>query len=553
MWTENLAEITDEANSAQEEFLSAWEDALDTVAEQFEMTVERVIESFNESIYALGGLEGLSEEFSRQQETADMMVDDYQKIYELSKLNRDIQRTLDDTDVIAGKQKLLKLQEKINDLEAEGVEMSQYDLEYLQAEYELRMAEIELENAQKAKDTVRMSRDNEGNWSYVYTTNTDAVDEAQQKYEDALYAMQDLSSNYIDEMSEKLISTSQEMEEALASLRIQDFASIDDYYAEVERIKKEYGEQLALEQAELQKAIDNNKVLYDEDMTNYAKATGEKYRLAEEFVTSFKDSLLGSIMDSESESANFTDIIGSAVDDLTTGLMEAATTYYQNLEAAMNAADTSTGDFAEDTAANIDAVVEKSKEGAEAIDQMAIEMTEAFQEITDMVTNWQETYGMAMEKIIQSNLDVIESFNNMLEALSIDADKINVSYDINTSPEKDNPAAFDTGGYTGKWGDIGKLAVLHEKELILNENDTSNFLKAINISKVILDMIETNAKYASMGLGQITPTVIKEEAKETLEQIVHITADFSGVKDRNEIEEAFKSLINTSSQYANRK
>jgi hypothetical protein len=54
--------------------------------------------------------------------------------------------------------------------------------------------------------------------------------------------MQDLSSNYIDEMSEKLISTSQEMEEALASLRIQDFASIDDYYAEVERIKKEYGE-----------------------------------------------------------------------------------------------------------------------------------------------------------------------------------------------------------------------------------------------------------------------------------------------------------------------
>jgi hypothetical protein len=108
-----------------------------------------------------------------------MMVDDYQKIYELSKLNRNIQRTLDDTDIIAGKQKLLKLQEKINDLEAEGVEMSQYDLEYLQAEYELRMAEIELENAQKAKDTVRMSRDNEGNWSYVYTTNTDAVDEAQ--------------------------------------------------------------------------------------------------------------------------------------------------------------------------------------------------------------------------------------------------------------------------------------------------------------------------------------------------------------------------------------
>jgi hypothetical protein len=48
--------------------------------------------------------------------------------------------------------------------------------------------------------------------------------------------------------------------------------------------------------------------------------------------------------------------------------MTGAEVYYQNLEAAMNAAGTSTGDFAEDTAANIDAVVEKSKEGAAAVD-----------------------------------------------------------------------------------------------------------------------------------------------------------------------------------------
>jgi hypothetical protein len=67
--------------------------------------------------------------------------------------------------------------------------MSQYDLEYLQKTYDLRLAEIELEEAQRAKNTVRLSKDNEGNWSYIYTQNTDVVDAAQQKYEDALYAM----------------------------------------------------------------------------------------------------------------------------------------------------------------------------------------------------------------------------------------------------------------------------------------------------------------------------------------------------------------------------
>jgi hypothetical protein len=43
-------------------------------------------------------------------------------------------------------------------------------------------------------------------------------------------------------------------------------------------------------------------------------------------------------------------------------------------------------------------------------------------------------------------------------------------------------AKFDTGGYTGNWGgSYGKLAMLHKKELILNEDDTENFLAGLNI------------------------------------------------------------------------
>jgi hypothetical protein len=48
---------------------------------------------------------------------------------------------------------------------------------------------------------------------------------------------------------------------------------------------------------------------------------------------------------------------------------------------------------------------------------------------------------------------------------------------------------FDSGGYTGEWGPYGKMAVLHEKELILDKYDTANFLKSMelldNISKTI--------------------------------------------------------------------
>lgn len=39
-----------------------------------------------------------------------------------------------------------------------------------------------------------------------------------------------------------------------------------------------------------------------------------------------------------------------------------------------------------------------------------------------------------------------------------------------------------TGGYTGEWaGDSGRLALLHQKELVLNQEDTQNILDSVTI------------------------------------------------------------------------
>jgi len=56
--------------------------------------------------------------------------------------------------------------------------MSQYDLEYLQKKYDLKMAEIALEDAQEAKNMVRLRRDANGNYGYVYTADEDKTQDA---------------------------------------------------------------------------------------------------------------------------------------------------------------------------------------------------------------------------------------------------------------------------------------------------------------------------------------------------------------------------------------
>jgi hypothetical protein len=66
-----------------------------------------------------------------------------------------------------------------------------------------------------------------------------------------------------------------------------------------------------------------------------------------------------------------------------------------------------------------------------------------------------------------------------------------------------NISWFDTGGYTGTWGPEGRMAMLHQKEIVLNAHDTENFLTAVEIVRTMSNQLEANAKLAQMGLGAL--------------------------------------------------
>jgi len=116
---------------------------------------------------------------------------------------------------------------------------------------------------------------------------------------------------------------------------------------------------------------------------------------------------------------------------------------------------------------------------------------------------------------------------------------------------KEYAGKFFTGGYTGEWGNTGKLAILHEKELVLNATDTKNILDAISIIREISSAIDLRAAASHLASGLSSP--IYGSSTSAFEQMVHITAEFPNAVDHYEIEEAFNNLINRASQYANRR
>ena len=115
--------------------------------------------------------------------------------------------------------------------------------------------------------------------------------------------------------------------------------------------------------------------------------------------------------------------------------------------------------------------------------------------------------------------------------------------------------AFDTGGYTGEWGDEGKLAILHEKELVLNKDDTKNILSAMMIARSMESVLSALndsmlTRTSGMTSGLNSNSSIDTNNSQEIQQHVTIDANFPGVSSRTEIEEAFKNLVNIASQHA---
>ena len=108
-------------------------------------------------------------------------------------------------------------------------------------------------------------------------------------------------------------------------------------------------------------------------------------------------------------------------------------------------------------------------------------------------------------------------------------------------------AGYDTGGYTGDWGNGGRLAFLHQKELVLNSKDTENILNTVAIMRNLMTSLNENilSRLANVSAGSITGV---NGGNDLLEQNVHIEANFPNVTNSNEIEEAIKNLVNVASQ-----
>lgn len=509
---EQIEVYQDAINEAQQNQLEAVEEMINALKTMLEESLQDVSKKFQKAVTtSYGSFANLADSLERDQQIEELYAPGYEKMYQLSKLTRDLQKEIDETDNIKAKQKLLNLQNKINDALAEGVKLTQYDLDRMQAEYDLELAKIALEDAKNAKDIVRMQRDNNGNWNYVYTADEDNILEAQQKYEDSLYNMRKLDEEHIKNIQTEIVNLQKEFYDAVQEVYLDETLTDEEKTQKLNELQEWYNQSLTAYVQELQRVVDNEEDLLTREADFYEQQTQRKLDAWGKWTTSF-DQL--AIVNKEGF---------SSVEEMLKESIKNAADYIEN-----------SNELYEEYVKNCNNALEEFGLTTQSITADINNMNAALDETIDKMKD----LGKELAEANDYNIKIA------IEASSLDdgAEKSNAIYNATTNYEKNQIKKFDTGGYTGSWNNAdGKLAFLHQKELVLNETQTKDLLETI---KLLENYILPTIKLAKFD---------KLNKKDTiLDQNVTIQAEFPNVTNHLEIEEAFNNLINSASQYINK-
>lgn len=547
---EQYEALQEKIRDVNSEVLSSTQDTLSALQDAYNNAISDIFKKLDD---AMGGAEdsvqALADKYGYYQEEQQRYVSTAKELYEVSKLNRSIEQSIEDSTTAASKERLKALQ-KLIAAQSKANKLTQYDLDMMNLQYQLALAMEELENAKNAKDTVRLTRDDNGNYGYQYTADQDKINNAQQKYEDVLQQINELAANRISELEQSFLNAQQQYLQSA-----QEIAS-DMTLTEEQRAEK---------------------------LTNLQKQYAETMKyIQEQYNTAFKDLSVNQEAISKHYGETLVETTSSTVlqvNDQMKSMIDNIDTYIQNLDAAIGtegAASTAwknyVGDIAEvakaltgiDTGnvqANIDALTkalaesmskytEESKDTVDEAQKTFNTIANSLKSVNDATEAWNK-HAETIERTETAYEKLAETMQKNIKILANGA----TYSDIFGTPDSNSDNPLSTG--TVKAPTISGAEATGGLSSVIEANFTNKVSTSIGeaTARALSDSLRTQIEAYIAALNTNFDTIggALKSSSWTIEQNVHIDASFPNVQDHNEIEEAINDLINSATQYANRK
>lgn len=602
---EAINEVEDKILDTQEKIFESINDEIQNIKETFETAIDDSVDNIMAKIaQGFGNLDSVISMMDLFDKFNEQYLSTNQKIYNLNKMMRTGLADLSKATSQYAKNNLNEVITKIDKARQSSTKMSENELKILQAQYEIALAKNALYEVSNNATKMNLQRDANGNWSYVYTADQEAIDAAQQKLEDERAKLTDELANQEKQLRSDVISNVNEYikkrQEIMKDVTITDeerenqLAELDNYgrrlyetsIKEYRRVVSEQG--ITLANSPIMKYLDVNGLSegIDEYIGNQTESY-DKYRLnLKKIINDNGLQDVEGLINQFGVPAGIEAKISEAVDELNNNVSgiyqvlnclftEFLKQKYKDLIPQSEIIDQIGVDLehllTNSEEAELNELIAKAQT-AEGLTQEEQARKKELEELQDWRKDFLTTYGNIINllKGIRSQISVQQQFVPQTVESFKPQTKTNADYDTRSRAEKlayeatkdqlmsdEDRAAYakylaslDSGGYTGAFGSEGRLALLHEKELVLNKEDTANILSAVDIVRQMARTIDENILASVYSLGSLLSAPSIGNLGKNLDQNVHIEANFPNVSEAREIELALNNLVNEASQYA---
>lgn len=667
-WKQRMSEL-EEGSEAWEEAESQWQSALNSFNSTLENAIQNIIDKYSNAVNKIfanmtnqltngAGLSWLQTEMNLMNKYSDHYLDGINSIYQITNLQNKFMDAINNAEGNVTAQERIKklMDEQLADLKSRD-KLTKYDVERAEKLLDIETARQALKDAQNNSSKMRLTRDSQGNYSYSYVADEDAINEAGQKLADAqnnlynfdkdqysqnLSDMYSIYEEYMNKMKE--IATNQNLDEKERQRQLTELTQrYQEYITGLTQDNEQIRSNLA--DSTFQNYFANQEIARNTTSSNYqefmdycekaglsfdattGKITTDISSLSEESKNKLKDFGLAFDEQTNTLKVNWKDMTDSNKLDFSNCINANIVLWNSAMQDMIDKINTDENSFKNMSVKALDEIIQaqidynkeieatkaaiggidftKVNEGSatwksymDSINTSSGEIISKYQQQAEELIDLNEKAKLYKEQWDQILADIKESVKQSQQIQTSQAN--NATKDdvrgettkVTTTVGAVGGAAagaalggaiggpvgallggllggglgalggyafgrFDTGGYTGDWTDSttdkkdGKLAILHEKELVLNAEDTKNILAAVDTVRSISDSLRGQALEAANSytsdLDTTTP-IITQPITQSVQQDVHIDATFPNVTDHNEIELAMNNLMNTASQ-----
>lgn len=587
----NRDALLEEMNSAQEAMLSSAQEAMNAAKDFYTTQIEKAAYEFGQAVSGDLGLDLLAQKYQDYTTIEEEYYDKVNESYQINQWNLKLEKLIDETKTSAHARELKNLQDEI-EIRKENNKLNQYDVTILEKKLAMLQAQQALEDAENAKNSVRLVRDDQGNWNYQFTADQGAIDNAQSQYNQAMNDWYNTAKDQVKNISNEIVNMKKEASDAVKEIYDDLTLTSEEREAKLEEIRQYYNERAKFLYAEQKEAIADMNEAGTASIDDFSNSYAEDLIDMTDNLENFKSNFKNYFNDCEDALDDYNDTVDDIADESGTNFKDLKTTIddvSSSTEKVQKAGESAISSMMRQINSMIDYTNQWSSMADEIIracnalndyqNMAADKANELSGNVLGTEDKGEEDYArealaaarqgdatLAFKQLANRESKTGEknsdSLVNLIKAVlsgDVTAEVIADSVVREKRKIRDSELSmFDTGGYTGDFQSAeGRLAVLHSKELVLNADDTKNILTAVNgirtLSPTLLSTIEKAIDNNSLIRTDLINGISGKGTsggEKVVQQTVAINATFPNVSNSSEIEEALNNLTNQAIQYS---